>query len=77
MNFEKHLGNISFLSRYSAMRVRVASFVQNRLIREAQHTTVSRTSLDEGSTRRRDIYLTTQHSQEAHPCLQRNSNPKS
>jgi hypothetical protein len=37
----------------------VISFVHTQA-----HATVGRTPLDEGSARRRDLYLTTQHSQE-------------
>ena len=40
------------------------------------HTTVGRTPLDEGSARRRDLYLTT-HTTEKHQCPQRDSNPQS
>jgi hypothetical protein len=41
------------------------------------HTTVGRTSLDEGSARRRDLYLTTQTlTRDTHPCHQWDSNPR-
>jgi len=33
-----------------------------------RHTTVGRTSLDEGSARRRDLYRTTHNIHERHPC---------
>ena len=33
--------------------------------------------LDEGSARRRDLYLTTHDNQKRHPCLRRDSNPQS
>jgi hypothetical protein len=40
------------------------------------HTTVGRTPLDEGSARRRDLYLTTQAlTRDKHPCPRWDSNP--
>ena len=36
-----------------------------------------RTPLDERSARRRDLYLTTQHTRNRHHCLRRDSNPQS
>jgi hypothetical protein len=43
-----------------------------------RHTTLSRTSLDEWSARRRKLYLTTQTlTRERHPCPRRDSNPQS
>jgi hypothetical protein len=42
------------------------------------HTTVGRTTLDEGSARRRDLYLTTQTlTRDKHPCPPWDSNPRS
>jgi hypothetical protein len=42
------------------------------------HTTVGRAPLDEGSARRRDLYLTTQTlTTDKHPCPRRDSNPRS
>jgi hypothetical protein len=42
------------------------------------HTTVGRTPLDEGSARRRDLYLTTQTlTRDKHPCPWWDSNPRS
>jgi hypothetical protein len=42
------------------------------------HTTVGRTPLDEGSARRRDLYLTTQiFTTDKHPCPRWDSNPQS
>jgi len=40
------------------------------------HTTLGRTSLDEWSARRRDVYLTT-HTTDRHPCSRRDSNQQS
>jgi hypothetical protein len=34
-----------------------------------RHTTLGRTPLDEGSARRRDLYLTTHNTDKGHPCL--------
>jgi len=42
-----------------------------------RHTTVSRTSLDEGSARRRDLYLITHNIPKRHPRPRRDSNPQS
>jgi hypothetical protein len=43
------------------------------------HTTVGRTPLDEGSVRRRDLYLTTHKhfTRDKHPCPRCDSNPRS
>ena len=41
------------------------------VMRSHKDTTVGRTPLDEGSARRRDLYLTTHK----HPCPRRDSNP--
>jgi len=41
-----------------------------------QANTLSRTPLDEGSNRRRDLYLTTHNIHNRHPRHLRNSNPK-
>jgi hypothetical protein len=40
-----------------------------------RHTTFSRTSMDERSARRRDLYLTA-HNTNRHPCPQQDSNPQ-
>ena len=40
-------------------------------------TAVGRTSLDEGSARRRDLYLTTHKSEKRYSCLRRDSNLQS
>ena len=42
-----------------------------------RHTTVGRTPLDEGSARRRDLYLTTHNTHNRHPCPRWDSNPRS
>jgi hypothetical protein len=41
------------------------------------HTTIGRTSLDEGSAPRRDIYLTTHDTHKTYPCLRWGSNQQS
>jgi len=42
-----------------------------------RHTTLDRTPLEDWSTRRRDIYLTTHSTHKRHPCPRRDSNPQS
>jgi hypothetical protein len=43
-----------------------------------RHTTLSKTPLDEGPARRRDLYLTTHNTTDnRRPCRRRDSNPKS
>ena len=42
-----------------------------------RRSTVGRTPLDEWSAHRWDLYLTTQHSQQTHPCPWWDSNPRS
>jgi hypothetical protein len=42
-----------------------------------RRTTVGRTSLDEWSARRSDIYLTTHNTHNKHPCPRWDSNPRS
>jgi hypothetical protein len=52
---------------------------QHPLIHEVSkshtHTTDSRTSLDEWSAHRRDLYLTTPNTHNSHPCPRCDSNP--
>ena len=66
-----------FSSRNSPTRARAASFL--RFLDQTQwHTTVSRTTLDEGSARCRDIYW--EHTTlriDRHPCSRRDSNSRS
>jgi hypothetical protein len=52
-----------FFWRNSPTRARVASFLRF-LDHTQRHITVDRISLDEGSARRRDLYLTTRQSQQ-------------
>jgi len=42
-----------------------------------RRTTVGRTSLDEGSARRRDLYLITHNTHDRQPCSRWDSNPQS
>ena len=64
-----------FLWHNSPTPVRAASFL-GCLRHIKWNITVSRTSLDEWSARRRDLYLTTL-TRDRHPCLRRDSNPRS
>ena len=71
-SFEVFIRNLSFsfscIWHNSATRTRAASF--SRVLDQAQrHTTVVRTPLDEGSVRRRDLYLT----RNRRPCRIRTS----
>ena len=73
----KHTEKTRFLWRCGPTRAMVSSFT-----RFLDHTqppiTVGRNPPDEWSSRRRDFYLTTQHSTtDRHPCPRRDSNPQS
>jgi len=62
--------------RDSPQWARTSSFT--RLLDNTQwRTTVGRTSLDEWSARRRDLYLTTHNTHNKHPCPRWDSNPRS
>ena len=68
--------HIFLLSHNSPTRARAASFVRF-LDRTEWHNTVSRTSLDEGSARLTDLYLTTHNTYKRHPFPLRDSKPQS
>ena len=54
----------------------MASFFLRFLDHTQRRITVGRTSLDEWSARRRDLYMTTLNT-DRHPCPRRDSNPQS
>ena len=59
---------VEFFLLSSPTRAMAASF--SRFVDHTQwHTTVGRTPLDEGSVRRRDLYLTTHNTYESQTCM--------
>jgi hypothetical protein len=68
---------IILLTFTTHFRVLASSFLRFRDHTQGR-TTVGRTPLDEGSARRRDLYLTTHNTHNRkHPCPRRGSNPQS
>ena len=70
--------SLLFLS-YSSVLSTYSLHVQSLFLHliTLRHTTLGRTPLDEGSARRRDLYLTTHNTHDRHSCPQRDSNPQS
>ena len=56
----------SFFRRCGPIRATASSFM--RFLYRTRLTKVGRTPLDEWSTRRRDLYLTTHNNHDRHPC---------
>ena len=64
-----------FLWRCGPTRATASSFL--KFLDHTWRTTIGRTSLDEWSTRRIDLYLATHNTEHRHPCPRRDSNPQS
>jgi len=62
-----------FLWRCGPTRAMASSFL-NFLDHTQRRTTVGRTTLDDGSASRTDLYLTTHDTHYKHPCPRRDSN---